>query len=253
MHLPSPIRSAGFTHLILGYITRKIFGEEFVYFWRDSPPPLPQWVMASSFTRNLNHTPRRSTFGRTPLVEWSARRRDLYLTTQNRWTSMSPVGFFFFFFWFYVSIYIYILCYILVSFFCLYYIIVNLSGILLPCSPVTFPLFLWFRFEPTISAGKRPQTYALDRAATETGCGKEYRLLYSLHLLPPTCSLLVPNILRSTLSSFTASLCFSLTMKGQVPYPSKTTKTSVYIYIYIYVCVCVFVRFLWVLGALMLY
>jgi hypothetical protein len=25
------------------------------------------------------------------------------------------------------------------------------------------------RFEPTISAGERPQTYALDRAATETG------------------------------------------------------------------------------------
>ena len=26
-------------------------------------------------------------------------------------------------------------------------------------------------FEPTISAGERPQTYALDRAATETGGG----------------------------------------------------------------------------------
>jgi len=25
-------------------------------------------------------------------------------------------------------------------------------------------------FEPTISAGERPQTYALDHAATETGC-----------------------------------------------------------------------------------
>jgi hypothetical protein len=25
------------------------------------------------------------------------------------------------------------------------------------------------RFEPTISAGERPQTYALDRAATQTG------------------------------------------------------------------------------------
>ena len=25
-------------------------------------------------------------------------------------------------------------------------------------------------FEPTISAGERPQTYALDRAATGTGC-----------------------------------------------------------------------------------
>ena len=78
------------------------------------------WVMASSFLRFfLDHTQRRTTFGRTPLDEWSARRRDLYLTTQNthnRQTSMLPVG-----------------------------------------------------FESTISAGERPQTYALDRAATGTG------------------------------------------------------------------------------------
>ena len=67
----------------------------------------------------LDHTQRRTTFGRTPLDKWSARRRDLYLITHithNRQTSMSPVG-----------------------------------------------------FEPTISAGERPQTYALDRAATGTG------------------------------------------------------------------------------------
>ena len=86
----------------------------FVCFWHNSP----QWVMASLFTRFLYHT-RRTTVGRTPLDEWSARRRDLYLTTHsthNRQTSMPPVG-----------------------------------------------------FEPTISAGKRPQNYALDRAATGTG------------------------------------------------------------------------------------
>ena len=41
----------------------------------------PQWTMASSFTRFLDHTQRRTTIGRTPLDEWSARRRDLYLTT----------------------------------------------------------------------------------------------------------------------------------------------------------------------------
>jgi hypothetical protein len=29
-------------------------------------------------------------------------------------------------------------------------------------------------FEPTISSGKRPQTYALDRAATVTGCQFRY-------------------------------------------------------------------------------
>ena len=41
----------------------------------------------------LDHTQRRSTVGRTPLDEWSARRRDLYLTTHdthNRQISMPP-------------------------------------------------------------------------------------------------------------------------------------------------------------------
>ena len=51
----------------------------FVCFWRDSP----QWARASSFTRLLDHTQRRTTVGRTPLDEWSARRRDLFLTTQH--------------------------------------------------------------------------------------------------------------------------------------------------------------------------
>ena len=37
--------------------------------------------MASSFLRFPYHTQRRITLGRTPLDEWSARRRDLYLTT----------------------------------------------------------------------------------------------------------------------------------------------------------------------------
>jgi hypothetical protein len=64
----------------------------------------------------LDHTQWRATFGRTPLDEWSARRRDLYLTKHNRQTSMTPV-----------------------------------------------------RFEPTISAGERPQNHALDRAATGIG------------------------------------------------------------------------------------
>jgi hypothetical protein len=71
--------------------------------------------MASSFLRILDHTQRRSTVGTTPLDEWSASRKDLYLTTHdthNRQLSMPLV-----------------------------------------------------EFEPTISAGKRPQTYVLDRAA----------------------------------------------------------------------------------------
>ena len=83
--------------------------------WRCGPTR----ARASSFLRFLDHTERRTTVGRTPLDEWSARRRDLYLTTHNthnRQISMPPVG-----------------------------------------------------FEPTISAGERPQTYALDRTATGTG------------------------------------------------------------------------------------
>jgi len=90
------------------------------FLWRCDPTQ----AMASSFLRILVHTPRRITFGRNSLDEWSARRRDLYLTTHNthnRQTSMPPVG-----------------------------------------------------FEPTISAGERPQTYVLDRAATET----DQNLLY---------------------------------------------------------------------------
>jgi hypothetical protein len=39
--------------------------------------------MASTFLRFLDHIQRRTTVGRTPLDEWSACRRDLYLTTHN--------------------------------------------------------------------------------------------------------------------------------------------------------------------------
>ena len=51
--------------------------------------------MEHPFLMFLDHT-RLSTVGRTPLDEWSARRRDLYLTTHdthNRQISMPPVGF----------------------------------------------------------------------------------------------------------------------------------------------------------------
>ena len=44
----------------------------------------------------LDHTQRPTTVDRTPLDEWSARRRDLHLTTHNihkRQTSMPPAGF----------------------------------------------------------------------------------------------------------------------------------------------------------------
>jgi hypothetical protein len=51
------------------------------------PPPRcdPTRVMASSFMRFLDHTQRRTTVGRTPLDEWSARRRTIYsLSTCKR-------------------------------------------------------------------------------------------------------------------------------------------------------------------------
>jgi len=62
------------------------------FLWRCDPTR----VMVSSLLRFLDHTQWRTTVGRTPLDEWSARRRDLYLTTHdihNRQTSMPLVGF----------------------------------------------------------------------------------------------------------------------------------------------------------------
>ena len=64
----------------------------FFFLWRCDPTR----AMASSFLRFLDHTQRRIAVGRTPLDAWSARRRDLYLTTHNthnRQTSMPSVGF----------------------------------------------------------------------------------------------------------------------------------------------------------------
>ena len=52
--------------------------------------------MEHLFLMFVDHTQRRSTVGRTPLDECSARRRDLYLTTHdthNRQISMPSVGF----------------------------------------------------------------------------------------------------------------------------------------------------------------
>ena len=52
----------------------------FVFGARAQPPP--HWAKASLFMRFLDHT-WCTTAGRTPPDEWSARRRDLYLTTHN--------------------------------------------------------------------------------------------------------------------------------------------------------------------------
>ena len=65
----------------------------FFFLWRCSPTR----AMTSSFLmRFLDHTQRRNTVGRTPLDEWPARRKDIYMTahnTHNRQTSMPPMGF----------------------------------------------------------------------------------------------------------------------------------------------------------------
>jgi len=56
----------------------------------------PTRARPSSFFWFLDHTQQRTIVGRTPLDEWSAWRRDLYLTTQNthkRRTSLPPTGF----------------------------------------------------------------------------------------------------------------------------------------------------------------
>ena len=51
----------------------------------------PQWARASSFTRFLDHTQRRTTVSSTPLDEWSARRRNLYLTTHTQHSQQTNV------------------------------------------------------------------------------------------------------------------------------------------------------------------
>jgi hypothetical protein len=61
----------------------------FFFFYNRSGPRPPNF-------RGLVITLRHTKLGRTPLDEWSARRRDLYLTTQNthkRQTFMLPAGF----------------------------------------------------------------------------------------------------------------------------------------------------------------
>ena len=110
-----------------------------------------QWAMAPPFTSSLDRTQRRTTVGRTPLDEWSARRRDLYLTTHNthnRQTSIPSVG-----------------------------------------------------FEPAIPAGERPQTYALDRAATWTG-------LKQCTLLPQLYSSFLASSVISFHCFLSCALCF---------------------------------------------
>jgi hypothetical protein len=73
----------------------------FYYFlWLCSPVRAmascsPVRAMASSFSKFRDHTQRRATVGRTPVNEWSACRKDFYLThnTHKRQISKPPLGF----------------------------------------------------------------------------------------------------------------------------------------------------------------
>jgi len=86
----------------------------FIFFLVALRPNVGHGLLRLEVSRS--HT-RRTTVGRTPLDEWSARCRDLYLTTHYTHDISRPSA----------------------------------------------------GFEPTISADERPQTYALNRAATGSG------------------------------------------------------------------------------------
>jgi hypothetical protein len=61
-----------------------------------APPPLPTAVWVGLLTVEASRSHSDTPVCRAPLDEWSARRRDLYLTTHNtheRQTSMLPAGF----------------------------------------------------------------------------------------------------------------------------------------------------------------
>jgi len=76
-----------FRLLMVGGVSPETCWASYNFFlWRCDPTR----VMASSFTRFVDHTQRRTTFGKTPLDKWSARRRDLYLTTHNTTTDKHP-------------------------------------------------------------------------------------------------------------------------------------------------------------------
>jgi len=83
---------SGASRLLFLFCTNEGYNYALFSLWRCGPT----WAMTSLFLRFLDHTQRRITVGRTPLDEWSARRRDLYLTTHNthnRQISIPPVGF----------------------------------------------------------------------------------------------------------------------------------------------------------------
>ena len=76
-------------------------------------------VLDSSFLRFRDHTQWHNTVGMTPLDEWSARRRGLYVTTHkthNRQTSVPQAGYISVCVFKYIYIYVYIHIYIYVTY-----------------------------------------------------------------------------------------------------------------------------------------
>ena len=59
----------------------------FIFMWRWCP-----MRATTSFTKFLDHTQRHTTVCRTPPEEWSARHRDLYLTTHKTLTNIHAPG-----------------------------------------------------------------------------------------------------------------------------------------------------------------
>jgi hypothetical protein len=105
--------------------------------------------MAALFFSFLDHTRWHSTVGRTSLDEWSARRRDLYLTTHNTDNRQTSIPYF--------IRTCFVVWTVLVFAFC-------------PCctTHTTQTSMPPARFKPAISASDRPQTHALDRLGKET-------------------------------------------------------------------------------------
>jgi hypothetical protein len=118
----------------------RVFKCNYYYFLRLCGPAR---AMASSSTRFRDLTQRHATVGRTPQDEWSACRRDLYLTTHNTHNKH-------------------------------------------PCPPLGF--------EPTLAAGERSYTYALDRAATGPGVFKSQPVQFTAVSLAPGCNFGLPDI-----------------------------------------------------------
>jgi len=64
-----------------------VYGFGFLFFLWGC---LQKGAMASWFIL-VDHTQRHTTFGRVPLDEWSARRRDLNLAIQNTWEKETEI------------------------------------------------------------------------------------------------------------------------------------------------------------------